>query len=189
MVSKRPGAYKHAHKKNQTAEDKYFKSLYDIDKLESRQQFLQKHGPKILAMNGDIAAEYTNHQCNKNSEVVTERLMALQKTLRQYIDDSPVQASSSINEALAGYSSNSQQMVKDLCMESEKPKMITLARKLNSILPTESTSVHTHLSNAKKESDEALRQVLLSLNGLCLDCTHIHNIYIHTDGEVGQERD
>jgi hypothetical protein len=38
------------------AEDKYFKSLYDIVKLESRQQFLQRHGAKILAMN-DIAAE------------------------------------------------------------------------------------------------------------------------------------
>jgi hypothetical protein len=160
MVSKRPGAYKHAHKKSQTAEDKYFKTLYDIDKLESRQQFLQRHGPKILAMNGDIAAEYTNHQCNKNSEVVTERLMALQKALRQYIDESPITAaSSSISEALAGYSGNSQQMLKDLSMESEKPKMITLARKLNSILPTESTSVQTQLSAAKKESDEALRQV------------------------------
>ena len=160
MVSKRPGAYKHAHKKNQTAEDKYFKTLYDIDKLESRQQFLQRHGPKILAMNGDIAAEYTNHQCNKNSEVVTERLMALQKALRQYIDESPITAVSSfISEARAGYSGNSQQMLKDLCMESEKPKMITLARKLNSILPTESTSVQSQLSTAKKESDEALRQV------------------------------
>lgn len=154
MVSKRAGAYKHAHKKNQTAEDKYFKSLYDIDKLESRQQFLQKHGAKILAIDGDIAAEYTNHQCNKNSEVVTERLMTLQKALRQYIDEN-----STDGETLVGYSSNSQQMLKDLCAESEKPKMITLARKLNSILPTEATSAQTQLSAAKKESDEALRQV------------------------------
>jgi hypothetical protein len=119
MVSKRAGAYKHAHKKNQTAEDKYFKSLYNIDKLESRQQFLQKHGVKILAINGDIAAEYTNHQCNKNSEVVIERLMTLQKALPQYIDEN-----STNGETLVGYSTNSQQMLKDLCAESDEGNII-----------------------------------------------------------------
>ena len=94
--------------------------------------------------------------------------MTLQKALRQYIDERPITASSSVSEALAGYSSNSQQMLKELCAESEKPKTITLARKLNSILPTETTSVQTQLSAAKKESDEALRQVCIMLIRLYL---------------------
>ena len=90
--------------------------------------------------------------------------MTLQKALRQYIDERPITASSSVSEALAGYSTNSQQMLKELCAESEKPKTITLAR----ILPTETTSVQTQLSAAKKESDEALRQVCIMLIRLYL---------------------
>jgi hypothetical protein len=39
MKSKLPGAYKHAHRKNELAEDRYFKALYDLDKAEMKLEY------------------------------------------------------------------------------------------------------------------------------------------------------
>lgn len=160
MVSKRAGAYKYAHKKSEMAEDKYFKALHDIDRLEVRQQFLQRHSAKIQDLCQEFAVEYANHQSNKHSEAVTEKLMSTQTRLRIYIDDAATTSSvsiSPISEVLAGYSASTQQMLKDLCIETEKQKLINMARKLNTILPTELTSVQSQLVAVKKDSDEALQ--------------------------------
>lgn len=160
MVSKRAGAYKYAHKKSEMAEDKYFKALHDIDRLEVRQQFLQRHSAKIQDLCQEFAVEYANHQSNKHSEAVTEKLMSTQTRLRIYTDDAATTSSvsiSPISEVLAGYSASTQQMLKDLCIETEKQKLINMARKLNTILPTELTSVQSQLVAVKKDSDEALQ--------------------------------
>lgn len=40
MISRRPGAYKHSHKKNEAAEDRYFKALSDIETYEYQHEQL-----------------------------------------------------------------------------------------------------------------------------------------------------
>jgi len=189
MIAKRPGAYKYAHKKNEIAEDKYFKALSDIDRLEIRLQSLNKHSAKVHAVCADFAVEYANHQINKQSEAVTERLHVLQSTLKNYVDSFPLVSGASIapiSEALAGFSANTQQLLKDVCIEAEKQKIITLGRKLNSILPTETSSASSQLLVARRDSDEALCQVCLSFS--VWECTS-SMIILHIDGKMGQARD
>ena len=150
MVSKRPGAYKFAHKKNGLAEDKYFKALFLIDKLENRLKCLQGSASKIQAFVTDVAAEYTNHQTNKNSEAVTEKLKSLQLSLKQMID------SNKNIDILMGFSANTQTSIRELINEVDKQKIVTMARKLTVILPTESITVNSQLSTSRKDADDAL---------------------------------
>ena len=57
MVSKKPGAYKHAHEKNCAAEDRYFKSLSDIETYEYQHKRTSEAEELICPVLASIAAD------------------------------------------------------------------------------------------------------------------------------------
>lgn len=81
MVSKKPGAYSHAHDKNSSAEDRYFKSLSDIETYEYQHKRTTEAVELICPVLASIAAEQAALSAESSNEQALNRVAVAQAIL------------------------------------------------------------------------------------------------------------
>ena len=81
MVSKKPGAYKHANDKNCAAEDRYFKSLSDIETYEYQRKRIAEAVELICPALASIAAEQAALSADSTNEQALNRVAVAQAIL------------------------------------------------------------------------------------------------------------
>lgn len=154
MVSKRAGAYSYAHKKNETAEDKYFKSLYEIDYYETKLKFFVGINAKLPLLIGDIASYYSTLMATPNNESALEMLSISHNKLVEYMK------SQENNKILEVCTSKFEQLMTTMLNETEeKFKIARKARDLHQSLPQEILNLQSKLTLARKDCDEALKNM------------------------------
>ena len=81
MVSKKPGAYNHAHDKNSSAEDRYFKSLSDIETYEYQHKRIAEAVELLCPVLASIAAEQAALSAESSNEQALNRVAVAQAIL------------------------------------------------------------------------------------------------------------
>lgn len=155
MVSKKPGAYKYAHKKNSLAEDKYFKALYDIDKMERRFKGLTKLNGTIIQLVSEISAHYTTLASNKSDQQALTSIEETQNTMKTFVEKNIEKEQT----PLSFYSSKTEEGLQALISNPDKFKAARKARELSSIIPGELSTVKNSLALAQREADDALKNM------------------------------
>ena len=109
MISKRSGAYKHAHKKSDTAEDKYFKALYEIELYESQLKYMTTVGAVVNPILIDMFEENSVLTVDPNNKNSLDNVSGKQLLLKSFLDkDKNNELKSSIKKLLLGISTNLQ---------------------------------------------------------------------------------
>ena len=85
MISKRSGAYKHAHKKSDAAEDKYFKALYEIDFYDNQIKYLTEVGSVINPILVNMFEESSVLTVNPESKQSLENVRLQQLLLISFL--------------------------------------------------------------------------------------------------------
>lgn len=154
MVAKKPGAYKYAHKKFCTAEDKYYKSLTDIFEGDRKMALLASSERRLCEAIATIASAHRLLQAVPSSEEgigkVESGIQAMQTVLPPSSFDDP----SSLMRIL---SEKTQKSLKLMYEENLKLKVARLAKDLD--ISSELNTVRTDLKLANQESDAALKEM------------------------------
>lgn len=154
MVSKRAGAYSYAHKKNEDAEDKYFKSLYDIDYCETKLRYFVGTNAKLPNLVAELASFYPTLMATPNNETALEMLSLSHQKMTEYMKS---EEDKNILEAVSN--KFEQLMITMLSETEEKFKIARKARDLHQTLPQEIYHLQNRLSTARKDGDEALKNM------------------------------
>ena len=160
MISKRSGAYKHAHKKSDAAEDKYFKALYEIDFYENQIKYLTHVASIINPILVNMFEESSVLTVNPESKQSLENVRLQQLLLVSFLDEDKgkcekekdnilkSELKASIKKSLYAISSNLQRHA----AAKEANKMVK-----NEIINKEIKEAKMLFSEANKSSDEALK--------------------------------
>lgn len=151
MVSKKKGAYSHAHRKASEAEDRYFKSLFDIDRIEHKIKLSKGASANIPKLVSEMSALNKLYTVNPKDEQCNLSMMALQEKLGAIV---------AVEENLSCFASKTASILRGFLDQNiEKVKISRKARELYVTLPAEFKSLDTALSSARLTSDEALDEI------------------------------
>lgn len=153
MISKKQGAYNYAHRKNEQSEDRYFKSLYDTDFFEAKIKHFAGYGAKIPAIIGELAALYNTLMATPKDEAAITQVQTQHAKLVEQMR---------INEAqniFAAFDPKIEQTVLAILQETDRFKIVRKARDLHGNLTTEITALQGKLVKARKDGDEALKNM------------------------------
>jgi hypothetical protein len=166
MVSRNKGAYKHAHMKYQRAEDRYFKSLYDITSVEEKIQSMTS-GPAakvvtLITALANLTGRYlevpASPETNAQIDEVIEKLRVLVASGSPAGDATVQSLKDTINEntVLDPFTSKTAAIVLTCFEETMRGKMLREVRNHSLTLSTEMTTLKGALNKANKDSEEAL---------------------------------
>jgi hypothetical protein len=166
MVSRNKGAYKHAHKKYERAEDRYFKSLYDITTVEEKIQSLTS-GPAakvvtLLTALANITGRYlevpASPETNAQVDEMIEKLRVLVASGLPACDGSlqSIRDTGNDSTVLDAFSSKTTAIVLSCFEEIGRSKMLREVRNHSLALSSEMTTLKATLNKVNKDSEEAL---------------------------------
>jgi hypothetical protein len=156
MVSKKQGAYHYANRKNEQAEDKYFKSLYEIDFFESKIKYFVGFNAKLPTIVSELAALYNTLMATPKDEITIIKIQQLHEKMTDYMKEHETQ------QIFAAFGSNSnkiEQSAVGLIQEQDRFKIVRKARDLHANLSTEIVQLQGKLMQAKKDSEESLKNM------------------------------
>jgi hypothetical protein len=158
MVSKRSGAYTYAHRKTETAEDRYFKSLYEIDMYENK---LQNHflsaTAKFPSLLQELSSHYSVLMATPKDENLGNVVAQVYKKLNDYLEENkandlfvvfPVKFQTALTGFISSTGGN-----------EDKFKLVRKARDLYQLYQTELFNAQTKFAQVKKDSEEALKNM------------------------------
>lgn len=157
MVSKKTGAYHYAHKKLENAEDKYFKSLYEIDLYENRLQHFVPTNAKFSVLLQDLSNYYSAIMAQPKDETTGNQVLASYQKFCNYCEEVKSQDLFTIftpkfNQSLSTLLLNSNE-------NNDKFKLVRKARDLYSLYTTEITMIQNKLIQSRKDSEESLKNI------------------------------
>lgn len=150
MESKQGGAYKYAHRKNEKAEDQYFKSIVDIEVLETKLKLLKSENGPLSAILQDLAGSYDVLFVNPNNDEEQQKVYHNQVALKNLVD----------TELKSIFSVDLEKELKALTENSDFPTVARKARKVyTTSLPEEIKKVAAKLAFANKINSESLKEM------------------------------
>ena len=156
MVSKRPGAYKHAHKKNEAAEDRYYKALSDINMFGYQHSRLVEAAAVICPLLVAMVDGHVVLSSDGTDREALEKVAAAQNALCIYLkEDAEKESKKSVKWALKV------SIMKSLLGLSGNPLRCGAARSAFSMvskntIPSEVKESRMMVVTATKASDDSL---------------------------------
>eukprot|EP01034_Spumella_vulgaris_P022760 gene22760-28919_t len=86
MVSKNPGAYRHAHRKNVLAEDRYYKSMHDTAKYQGQLKYVVGPAARIPPLLSEMLEHAKKVGITNLNPQANEALKSLRGDLKTYVD-------------------------------------------------------------------------------------------------------
>lgn len=153
MVSKKQGAYNYANKKNEQAEDRYFRSLFEVDFFESKIKFFAGPTAKVPAMIAELAAMYNVLLATPKDEA------AIQTIATQHAKLVEAMHVHEKDQIFAAFDPKIEQNVLLMLQEADRFKIVRKARDIHSNLTPEISALQGKLMKARKDGDEALKNM------------------------------
>lgn len=153
MVSKRPGSYQYAHRKNELAEDKYFKSLYETEHFESKLHHFVGYNAKLPTYVNELACFYTALMANPKDENASNQIYATHGKLVAYMQ------ANEANKIFSVLTPKTEEMLQVVSKETDKFRIVRKCRDLASILSNDIFQLQSKLNLARREGEEALKNM------------------------------
>ena len=154
MVSKQSGAYKHAHKKNEASEDRYFKALSDIETFEGQLQDIVGMSSVLIPILSAMAEEHTVLSVDPENKESLQNVADAQVLLTAFLEKEKLKKPSekelkaAIKKILASLAVNLQRVSAARIASNVMDK---------EMIPKEVTDARMMLAEARKASDNALK--------------------------------
>lgn len=150
MESRRGGAYKYAHRKNEKAEDQYFKSIVDIEVLETKLKLLKSENGPMSKILQELAESHDVLFLNPHNDEEQQKVYGNQVMLKNLVD----------NELKSIFSTDLEKELKSLTDSSDFAAVARRARKVfTTSLPEEIRKVAAKLAFANKINSESLKEM------------------------------
>ena len=162
MVSKRSGAYKHAHKKSEAAEDRYFKALSDIEIFDRQLKYMQNVASIVNPILSAMAERYVilsvDSECSESLMEVSNS----QKQLVDFLKEDSARTNSKLNSQLNSDCALKPSIKKLLTSLSTNLQRISAARIASNMIDKETIQkevkdIRMMCLEANKSSDQALQ--------------------------------
>lgn len=155
MVSRKGGAYHHAHKKNQAAEDRYFQCMYDISMLDSKIESLTS-GPaaRTVAMVMQLKDLCGDFQAVPSAETIAKVDDVLGK-MKSLVASTTAEGES----VLKVFSTPTEAAIESILSTEDHGTLLRAARKQSGNFSCEQLNLRNQLKKANKDSDEALENM------------------------------
>lgn len=156
MVSKRTGAFKHAHKKSEAAEDRYYKALSDINMFGYQHSRLVEAAAVICPLLGAMVEGHVVLSTDGTDRVALDKVAAAQSAIAIYLkEDAERESKKSVKWALKV------PIMKSLLGLSGNPLRCGAARSAfhmvsKNIIPLEVKESRMMVVTATKTSDDSL---------------------------------
>jgi hypothetical protein len=153
MVSKKQGAYNYANKKNDQAEDRYFRSLYEVDFYETKIKYFAGASAKIPAIIAELNAMYNVFLATPKDEA------AIQTVATQHAKLVDAMSMHEKDQIFAAFDPKIEQNILAMLQETDRFKIVRKARDIYSNLTPEISALQGKLIKARKDGDEALKNM------------------------------
>jgi hypothetical protein len=156
MVSKKPGSYAYAHRKNEASEDKYFRSLHEVEFYENKIAFFQGSSAKLPALVSELNGYYNPLMETPKCEVLESKIMAAHSKFIAELENLKKQKAF---EAFLTNATKVEESLAAIVQETTKFRIVTKAKEAYPIFSNEIFQLQKKLTQARKDGDDALKNM------------------------------
>ena len=156
MVSKKPGSFNYAHRKNELSEDKYFRSLFEVEFYEGKIAYFAGSSAKLPALISELNGYYNVLMDAPKCEILENKIMtAFNKLTIEFENLKKHKAF----EAFLTNGPKIEESITAITNENAKFRIVMKAKEAYPGLSYEVMQLQKKLTQARKDGDDALKNM------------------------------